>query len=240
MSNYYMPSLTKYGEERKKKHVDYILDTLLPFVGEKTRVLEIGPGLGYFASACIDKRAAYYGIEPSKKLQVEIRKKMNLNLISCRVPPIPFHDCQIDLVFAGNVLEHMPTYIEAMELLNESYRVLKPGGYLYLEFPNYFAWNKMFFDMDYSHSFITTKRRVAQMLTDSDFIIKNIGIWSIGSWNSGLVSSLLRLVIRFGIIFLNWEIVTLFFEYFNKDELLLKVRKNLLEVIIITAQKKHE
>jgi len=47
---------------------------------------------------------------------------------------LPFKDCSIDIVLCTQVLEHVS---QPWKLISESYRVLKPGGYLVLSAPFY-------------------------------------------------------------------------------------------------------
>jgi SAM-dependent methyltransferase len=48
----------------------------------------------------------------------------------------PFESAQFDLVFCSSVIEHLSN---PANLLHESWRVLKPGGYLYLSFPPFYS-----------------------------------------------------------------------------------------------------
>jgi len=61
---------------------------------------------------------------------------------------------------------------EAQKLLNEIRRVLAINGRLFLICPDFLDFGPTFFDADYSHSFITTRNRLSQMLVDSGFILE--------------------------------------------------------------------
>jgi predicted SAM-dependent methyltransferase len=47
-------------------------------------------------------------------------------------------DCSVELIYASHVLEHTGRY-EYEDVLNEWYRVLKPGGILRIAVPDFFA-----------------------------------------------------------------------------------------------------
>jgi predicted SAM-dependent methyltransferase len=48
---------------------------------------------------------------------------------------LPFSDCSIDAIYASHLLEHFTT-VNARKLLEESHRVLKPGGVVRLVVPS--------------------------------------------------------------------------------------------------------
>jgi predicted SAM-dependent methyltransferase len=51
------------------------------------------------------------------------------------VPPLPYHDCTVDEIYAGHFLEHLDPE-EAAHFLKECYRVLKPGCKLGIVVPD--------------------------------------------------------------------------------------------------------
>ncbi len=50
---------------------------------------------------------------------------------------IPFPDATFDVVYSANVLEHTA---DPVKVLSESLRVLKPGGILHMEMPNFLSY----------------------------------------------------------------------------------------------------
>lgn len=87
--------------------------------------------------------------------------------ISCEA--LSFRDQTFDAVYITHVIEHMSTYIHAMATIKETNRVLKKKGYLILVCPDFNFDQTLFFDGDYSHSFITTRNRVGSLLIDCGF-----------------------------------------------------------------------
>lgn len=55
-------------------------------------------------------------------------------IIRVRDDTLPFPDGSFDVVYSGNVLEHTES---PMKVLEEAVRVLRPGGILHVEVPNY-------------------------------------------------------------------------------------------------------
>jgi SAM-dependent methyltransferase len=64
-------------------------------------------------------------------VNIEIRDGENIDIIGFG-SSIPFVDCSVDLVITQEVLEHIGDYTS---LINEVYRVLKPGGRFYCQVP---------------------------------------------------------------------------------------------------------
>lgn len=55
--------------------------------------------------------------------------------VCCMFNAIPFEDKSVDVIFAGDVIEHIPPY-EIGEVLTEWNRILKVGGVLHGRMPN--------------------------------------------------------------------------------------------------------
>jgi len=63
---------------------------------------------------------------------IDLGRYPNVHIVSS-LQNIPYKDASVDLVVSNSVLEHIYDYKSVIE---EIYRVLKPGGYLYLSVPN--------------------------------------------------------------------------------------------------------
>jgi len=61
--------------------------------------------------------------------------------------------------------------VEALSLLSEMRRVVIPGGVVALIVPDYLALREDFWNCDYSHSFVTTRRRLLQMYHDAELMV---------------------------------------------------------------------
>ena len=114
---------------------------------QRSKILEIGSGNGFFLCYALKLGLNIVGIEPGKTYGFQDRysraiKLMKMNriqspenfLFDATVETLPFEDNTFDLVFNVAVLEHVQKLDLAMR---ESIRVLKPGGILWANIPNY-------------------------------------------------------------------------------------------------------
>ena len=109
------------------------------FVGKN--VLDIGCGAGGKSLYYLSKGAAsVVGIDVVEKYKSEseqLRDKLKLNgfeFVYADAATMPFVDASFDTVIMNDAMEHVA---KPLEVLNEIYRVIKPGGKLYINFPPY-------------------------------------------------------------------------------------------------------
>jgi SAM-dependent methyltransferase len=118
------------------------------------RILEVGSGYGaMLAYGCLAKGLDIQGVEPSKRAydgRYEIAQQLlaENNLPPARISEgvgenLPFADASFDVVYSFQVLEHVQ---DPRRVLAEAWRVLKPGGTLYCNAPNY----RTFFEGHYN------------------------------------------------------------------------------------------
>ena len=104
------------------------------------RILEIGSGTGGLSVALALTGAKVFGIEPSSfgvTASMERAKRYsNSSAYFCmgKAESLPFKNEFFDLVVSSAVLEHVG---DIEETLREMFRVLRPGGKIYHEIPNY-------------------------------------------------------------------------------------------------------
>ena len=134
------------------------------------RVAEIGPGHGVFAGVVIGDHCRHIGLEANHRIAQQLRARGQW-VSECRVPPVPLAAGSIDVVYASHVIEHARGPAEALALVQEAWRVLRPCGLLALAAPDYRAFGKLFWDVDYTHTFPVTDRRMQQLLRDGGFEI---------------------------------------------------------------------
>ena len=143
------------------------------------QMLEIGPGQGGIALLAREAGWAYSAIEPSAVLATQLRSR-GFDVLEAFTPPIPVADASQDVLYADQVLEHMPGIDAARALVAEARRALRPGGLLFVVVPDYLKERGFFWDIDYTHNFITTERRVRQLLHDGGFevleMVRSIGL----------------------------------------------------------------
>jgi 2-polyprenyl-3-methyl-5-hydroxy-6-metoxy-1,4-benzoquinol methylase len=109
---------------------------LLPPPRAAATCLELGGGMGEFAEVL---RAKGYEVTLADLSAANVRHARDLGFEAHRIDlnePLPFEPEAFDGVAMLDVIEHV---VNAEQLLAESARVLRPGGFLVLSTPN-FAW----------------------------------------------------------------------------------------------------
>ena len=121
----------------QKKKIEIVLDFLE--TREGSRLLDLGCGDGFISAVLAKKMGAKaYGVDISKKAVKKakeggvIAKTLNLDK-----EELPFDKESFDVVFCGDLLEHLYDTEKLLENIN---RVLKPNGYLVISVPNIASW----------------------------------------------------------------------------------------------------
>ncbi len=127
---------------RFEENRDQVALNLLPTGKEK--ILDVGCGCGDFIFMAKDGFSECYGVDISSA-RIEVAKQQSRNLphgdkfhfSECNVDDgLPFEDCFFDVVSCVAVIEHV---FNPPRVLDEIKRVLKSGGFLVVQVPN-FAW----------------------------------------------------------------------------------------------------
>jgi SAM-dependent methyltransferase len=160
----------------------------------------------------------------------ELRRK-GLEVIEGWAPPMRAEDESCDVVYADQVLEHMTGIDAAREFVAEARRVLRPNGVFFVVVPDYLKERTFFWDVDYTHNFVTTERRVRQLLYDGGFEIERV-VRSIGA-----ASGFRRDVLAAGALFTNLPGLNTLSRYTGTENLLFRIRKNLFETLEFVARK---
>jgi len=129
-------------------------------------VLEIGAGHGFFAQACTELGNKYLGVEPNP-IMFQLLSQQGFEVLQESCPPISLPDEQFDLVYAGYLLEYLPSARAAFELVREIRRVLRPGGIAAIVSSDYMRMKKEFWNVSYLASFATSERRLKQLYYDA-------------------------------------------------------------------------
>ncbi len=100
------------------------------------KLLDIGCGTGYFLKYLTKQYSSWsvFGVEPSNILRKEAIKNTGLEIRDGELCNIPFKDNCFDVVTCYDVLEHDARLAKNIDELK---RVLKPGGLLFVQAPNY-------------------------------------------------------------------------------------------------------
>lgn len=137
MSEWYQKRYATFFLDDRIKKVSRILSQ---FQGSK-RFLDIGCGDGSLTLFFKDAMGGpeVYGVETSDSA-VELAKEKGVTAYSVdlNVSGLPFENHFFDVVFAGEIIEHM---FDPDRLLEEIYRVLTPSGTLVITTPNLATWH---------------------------------------------------------------------------------------------------
>jgi SAM-dependent methyltransferase len=216
--------LTRSGEARRQRIERLRLGQVMRFRQPPGKLLEIGPGHGGIARLARDAGWTYAAVEPSPILAGQLRTA-GFDVIQAWTPPIPSPDASQDVIYLDQVLEHMAGIDAARALVAEARRVLRPAGLVFIVVPDYLKERGFFWDIDYTHNFVTTERRVRQLLYDGGFEVVEM-VRSIGAAR-GLARDLLA-----GLsLVTNLPGLDALSRYTRSEELLFKVRKNLFETL---------
>jgi SAM-dependent methyltransferase len=222
--------LTTYGSGRRGKIEQHRLALLHRYARPGGALFEIGPGHGTLAEQAVEAGWRYTAIEASPIL-VDVLKKKGLAVIESWTPPIPIADGSADVVYADQVLEHMSGIDAARHFTAEAYRALRPGGVFFVVVPDYLKERTFFWDVDYTHNFVTTERRVRQLFNDNGFEIAAV------ERSIGVATGVARDALAAGALLVNLPGVDALSRYTRTEELLFKIRKNLFETLTFVARK---
>jgi 2-polyprenyl-3-methyl-5-hydroxy-6-metoxy-1,4-benzoquinol methylase len=147
--------------------------------GRALRVLDVGCGEGHFAAALAGRGAEVVAVDVAEEPLRRARMKhpdLDLRLV---VPEasLPLPDSSFDMVWAGEVIEHLA---DTSGLLSELRRVLRSGGLIVLTTPDHGLLRRLWlalsehafqahFDPRADHLRFYTRRALAGLLADFGF-----------------------------------------------------------------------
>lgn len=145
-----------------------LLSMALETTSPPRRILEIGPGHGYFAEVCRERGFDYYYCDTSPSVHrkmADLGFKGELGLVT----EIADRLGEFDLIWMSHVLEHSPSWLDARSMVDCSRRLLSESGSLVVISPDLLSWKDEFWNVDWSHGYPTTIRNVSQLLSDVGF-----------------------------------------------------------------------
>jgi SAM-dependent methyltransferase len=222
--------LTTYGSARRGKIERHRLALLHRYTKPSGDLFEIGPGHGTLAEQAVEAGWRYTAIEASPIL-VDVLRRKGLNVIESWTPPIPVADGAADVVYADQVLEHMSGIDAARQFTAEALRALRPGGVFFVVVPDYLKERTFFWDVDYTHNFVTTERRVRQLFNDGGFEILHV------ERSIGVATGVGRDALAAAALLVNLPGVDALSRYTHTEDLVFKIRKNLFETLTFVARK---
>jgi SAM-dependent methyltransferase len=222
--------LTGFGRARRGRTERKRLGLVMEYAHPPGDMLEIGPGRGSLAMGAVEAGWRYRAMEASTILIEELRRH-GLQVIEGWAPPILAPDASCDVVYADQVLEHMSGIDTAREFVAEAQRVLRSGGIFFVVVPDYLTERDFFWDIDYTHNFVTTERRVRQLMYDGGFEIVRV-VRSIGA-----ATGFQRGVLAAASFFAHNRALNPVARLVGAEDLLFRIRKNLFETLEFVARK---
>lgn len=163
-------NISKIGKKLVNYRNTYFMNLVKQFCeSDDIRILEIGPGKGYFAEVCKLNKLDYTAIE-GNLLMCKSLINRGYRVFNKYVPPLALEE-KFDVIFMNQIFEHMENKNEALKLLESCKNQLNDSGIIIIACPD-IIFHKEDFYQDYTHGFPTTMFRVQNMLSDCGF--KNI------------------------------------------------------------------
>jgi SAM-dependent methyltransferase len=100
-----------------------------------TRILDAGCGPGWYVEELRHRDATVIGLD-GDQAALTLRTPPTPGLLRCDAAAMPFEDNSFDGVFCSNLLEHAS---DTNGVLNELARVLRPSGWGYLSWTNWYS-----------------------------------------------------------------------------------------------------
>jgi len=140
------PGYYEYLTDEKRSHWSYLFS-----LSKEAKVLDAGCGWGLLSFSLVKHFGNVYGLDIVRQRSAFVRMRAEQDHVSRVIPVsgqathLPFGDDFFDLVVLNGVLEWIPSTEDGdpqkvqEAALREVYRVLKPGGTLYLAIENRWA-----------------------------------------------------------------------------------------------------
>lgn len=129
----------KYWRERfyEDEAERMVLRRIFRLIPKKNSILDIGGGFGRLAPEYVTRFRQCILVDPSAKLlsqaKILCQKYQNLKIEKGWVEKLPLKDRSLEVALLIRALHHLA---EPGRAIGEIYRILRPGGYLILEFAN--------------------------------------------------------------------------------------------------------
>jgi hypothetical protein len=136
-------------------------------------VLELGPGEGFVARAARDRGLGYVGVDTNEAVVAHLRGEGH-EAVLATVPRMPPGIEPVDLVYASHVIEHLPGTEAVEALLQGCHELVAPGGAVALVFPDLRSMGVKFWDVDTTHEWPSTPRRVSQAAERAGWTVERV------------------------------------------------------------------
>ncbi|MFQ5457908.1 MAG: class I SAM-dependent methyltransferase [Myxococcota bacterium] len=96
-------------------------------------LLDVGCGVGHFLAAAVRRGWRAQGVEPSPWPASHARENSGLSVRTATLEDAAFREASFDVVTLWSTVEHLP---DPPAVLREGFRVLRPGGAMWVAVPN--------------------------------------------------------------------------------------------------------
>ena len=139
-----------YSEDRTPK-TDYpskLVSHLITRFGLEpgARLVEPGCGRGEFLAAFQEAKFDCVGLDREPSAQ-QLQPDLDVRVCDVSSETFPFEDASVDVVYHKSMIEHVA---DPRHLMEETYRILRPGGKLIVLTPDWHTQMKNFFE-DFTH-----------------------------------------------------------------------------------------
>tara|TARA_B110000263_G_C15292492_1_gene504033 strand:- start:747 stop:1688 length:942 start_codon:yes stop_codon:yes gene_type:complete len=149
------------------------------------RILDIGCFYGTFLKAANDFDWKIYGTEISEDIISHAKENTNGDIRLGELEDIHFEENYFDVIVMMDVIEHLPDPLSTLKEIN---RILRPGGLLYFDTPNFdslerrvigknlhtiFPWHFYFFNVE----------TISKLLKNSNFSLESCYTSGIGTFS---------------------------------------------------------
>lgn len=215
--------LSRRAVSRQFAHIQRLLPSA------DSAILEIGSGQGDLAD--LFHQAGYHDytvVEPNALMRDALAQR-GFKTKNYLIPRLDEVNCSYDALVLFDVFEHLNDTSAAMTFIAEAARVLRPAGLLCILSPDYLHWQADFFNCDFSHSNVTSVRRMLQLFHNQRLRVLEYAYFS--SFLEGLPATVLSYAGRAGLMFANSN---------GMDRRLYKLKLSCLRRFLIIGRKDHE
>ncbi len=144
--------------------------------------LDIGCFKGHLLLAAREQGWSVLGIEISQKAVEYARKEHGLDVFLGPLPEASYPPSHFDVAIMQDVVEHLSS---PKLYLQEVFRVLRPGGGIYIETPNFDSATRYVLGKEWSvffpwHQYYFTPRTLKKMLEEVGFVVRKVRCVGLG------------------------------------------------------------
>ena len=175
--------------DKKKKESDqskyYKIIKSFSKYRSNNRILDIGCFYGTFLKAASDFDWEIYGTEISKDIIPHAQKNTKGDIRLGELENINFEENYFDVVVMMDVIEHLQDPLKTLQEIN---RILRPGGLLYFDTPNFNSLERKVIGKDLHtifpwHFYFFTSKTISQLLQKTNYKIESCYTSGIGTFS---------------------------------------------------------